>query len=61
LARTAFPPGASRKSEVAQIFTDKPFDAALGRFILQFLPEPAGRFALARVAIAGAWSCIRIL
>jgi hypothetical protein len=28
------------QSDVNQIVSDKPFDAAVGRFILQFLPEP---------------------
>jgi 2-polyprenyl-3-methyl-5-hydroxy-6-metoxy-1,4-benzoquinol methylase len=29
------------QSDVGQIKEDKPFDAAVGRFILQFLPDPA--------------------
>jgi protein-L-isoaspartate O-methyltransferase len=29
------------QSDASQITTDKPFDAAVGRFILQFLPDPA--------------------
>ena len=28
------------QSDVSQVATDKPFDAAVGRFILQFLPDP---------------------
>ena len=28
------------QSDVSQIASDKPFDAAVGRFILQFLPDP---------------------
>jgi ubiquinone/menaquinone biosynthesis C-methylase UbiE len=30
------------QSDVAQILIDKSFDAVVGRFILQFLPDPAG-------------------
>jgi len=28
------------QSDVSQVVSDKPFDAAVGRFILQFLPDP---------------------
>ena len=31
-----------RQSDVAQFSSDKPFDAAVGRYILQFLPDPVG-------------------
>ena len=30
------------QSDVAQFSSDKPFDAAVGRYILQFLPDPVG-------------------
>lgn len=30
------------QSDVAQISSNKPFDAVVGRFILQFLPDPVG-------------------
>jgi ubiquinone/menaquinone biosynthesis C-methylase UbiE len=30
------------ESDVTQIANDKPFDAAVGRFILEFLPDPLG-------------------
>ena len=30
------------QSGVSQVASDKPFDAAVGRFILQFLPDPVG-------------------
>jgi len=31
-----------KQSDVAQFSSDRPFDAAVGRFILQFLPDPVG-------------------
>jgi SAM-dependent methyltransferase len=30
------------QSDIAQFSSDKPFDAAVGRYILQFLPDPVG-------------------
>src|SRR6266700_6296122 len=34
------------QSDVAQFSNDRSFDAAVGRYILQFLPDPCGSFAL---------------
>src|SRR5258708_4093397 len=54
VAEAGFRNGTFTQTDASQIASDKPFDAAVGRFILMFLPDPAAVLrSLARLVRPG--------